>query len=194
MLESILVKRNVSTKIKITIKSLITAGLIVLAVGLPQLVHVIAGPSGGMIWLPMYLPVLIAGCLLGKWWGLGIGIASPLASFLFSSFILGSAMPALARLPFMIAELAVFGFVTGLFSKKIMSNHWIAFPAVLAGQISGRAVFLALVAIFQNVSGLSVATVWGQIVDGLAGIILQAILVPIVIIGLKLLLEKNNEK
>lgn len=194
MLESILAKRNVSTKAKITIKSLISAGLIILAVGLPQLVHLIAGASGGMTWLPMYLPVLIAGCLLGKWWGLGIGITSPIVSFLFTSFILGSPMPALIRLPFMVCELAVFGLVTGLFSKKIMENHWIAFPAVLAGQLSGRAVFITLVAIFQSVSGLSVATVWGQIVDGLAGIVLQAVLVPIIIIGLELLLERKNEK
>lgn len=117
MLESILTQRNVKTKTKIAIKSIVTVGIIALAVGLPQLVHLVAGAQGGMIWLPMYLPVLIGGCLLGKWWGLGIGIASPLTSFLIT-LAGGSPMPTLERLPFMVAELAVFGLVTGLFSKK----------------------------------------------------------------------------
>ena len=70
MLESILTQRNVKTKTKIAIKSIVTVGIIALAVGLPQLVHLVAGAQGGMIWLPMYLPVLIGGCLLGKWWDL----------------------------------------------------------------------------------------------------------------------------
>lgn len=121
MIESILVSKNVQTKTKITIKTLISVGLIVLAVGLPQLVHLVAGAQGGMTWLPMYLPVLIGGCLLGTWWGLGIGIASPIISFLIT-YAAGSPMPALERLPFMVLELAVFAGVTGLFSKKIATN------------------------------------------------------------------------
>ena len=74
MIESILVKKNVSLKAKITIKSLISAGVVAFAVLLPQLVHIWAGSAGGVQWLPMYLPVLLGACLLGVWWGLGVGI------------------------------------------------------------------------------------------------------------------------
>lgn len=92
------------TSVKLTVKSVISLGVVALAVLLPQLVHLAAGPAGGMTWLPMYLPVLLGGCLLGWRWGLGVGILSPLASFAVTS-AMGSAMPAAARLPYMIAEL-----------------------------------------------------------------------------------------
>lgn len=192
MLENVLVQRNVKFKTKVTIKSLITFGLIVLAVGLPQLVHLVAGAQGGMTYLPMYLPVLIGGCLLGTWWGLGIGIASPIVSFLIT-FASGNAMPTLERLPFMIVELAVFAFVAGLFSKKIASNMWMAFPAVLFAQFAGRLSFLALVAIFQGVLSFNVSMVWSQIQMGLIGIVLQALIVPCIIMLLSYLLNRKKK-
>ena len=88
MLESILVKKQVKTKTKITIKTLISAGLIAMAVILPQIVHLVAGAQGGMVWLPMYLPILIGGALLGVKWGLGVAIVSPILSFLITSAII----------------------------------------------------------------------------------------------------------
>ena len=153
MLENILVKRNCSVKVKFTVKGLISAGLVALAVILPQLVHLALGAPGGVQWLPMYLPVLLGGCLLGAYWGLGIGIASPLVSFLITSAF-GNPMPMAARLPFMMAELAVFAAVSGLFTKKIYENAWLAFPAVLLAQVAGRATFMLLVLIFQSVTPL----------------------------------------
>lgn len=56
MIENILARKGISLKIRLTVKSLVSAGVIILAVMLPQLVHLAAGPSGGMTWLPMYLP------------------------------------------------------------------------------------------------------------------------------------------
>ena len=192
MLENVLVQRNVKFKTKVTIKSLITFGLIVLAVGLPQLVHLAAGAQDGMTYLPMYLPVLIGGCLLGTWWGLGIGIASPIVSFLIT-FASGNAMPTLERLPFMVVELAIFAFVAGLFSKKIASNMWMAFPAVLFAQFAGRLSFLALVAIFQGVLSFNASMVWSQIQMGLIGIVLQALIVPCIIMLLSYLLNRKKK-
>ena len=138
MLENVLARRNASLKIRITVKSLVSVGIVALAVLLPQFVHLVLGQAGGMQWLPMYLPVLLGGCLLGTWWGLGVGIASPLVSFAITS-AMGNAMPAAARLPFMAAELAVFAAVSGLFSRKISENGWMAFPAVLLAAVCGRA-------------------------------------------------------
>ena len=192
MLENILVQRNVKTKTKITIKSLISVSLIVLAVALPQLVHLVAGAQGGMVWLPMYLPVLIGGLLLGKWWGLGVGILAPIVSFLFTS-LLGNPMPALARLPFMIAELSVFSLVSGLFSKKISKHSWLAIPAVLLAILAGRLSFLGLVYIFEGVSTLSVNLIWSQILSSCPGILLQLILVPAIIILLNKILNREEK-
>ena len=193
MIENILARKGISLKIRLTVKSLVSAGVIILAVMLPQLVHLAAGPSGGMTWLPMYLPVLLGGCLLGTWWGLGVGILSPLVSFAVTS-AMGSAMPAAARLPFMTAELAVFAAVSGLFSAKISENGWMAFPTVLLAAVSGRAVFLLLTAIFQSVAPFTVSVVWSQIQSGFIGLILQAVLVPLMVMGIRALMrrEKND--
>lgn len=192
MIESVLAKHNAKLGTKITVKSLISVGVVALAVLLPQLVHLIAGASGGVQWLPMYLPVLLGGCLLGWKWGLGVGVLSPLVSFAITS-LTGNAMPAASRLPYMMAELAVFAAVSGLFSKKIAENGWMALPAVLLAQVSGRAVFLALAAVFQGVSALSAAAVWSQIQAGLLGMVLQAVLVPFIAMGLRALLLRDKE-
>ena len=178
---------------KITIKSLISAGLVVLAVALPQIIHAALGAAGGVQWLPMYLPVLLGGCLLGWTWGLGVGIASPIVSFLIT-LAFGDPMPAAARLPFMIAELAVFAAVSGLFTEKIAKNAWLAFPAVLLAQVAGRTAFMLLVLIFQTVTPLTPALVWSQIQTGLLGMILQAVIVPFAVMGLKRILDRDNNE
>lgn len=191
MIENVLVNKNLSLESRITVKGVIAALTVALAVLLPQLVHIAAGASGGMTYLPMYLPVLLGGCLLGFRWGLGVGIASPLVSFAITS-AMGSAMPAAARLPYMIAELVVWAAVSGLFSKKITENAWVAFPAVLIAAVSGRAVFVALAAIFSAVSPLDAATAWAQVQSGFIGLIAQAVVVPLIVIGLRALLVKND--
>ena len=193
MLESVFVKRNCSLKLKITVKSLLSVGLLALAVALPQIVHLAAGQAGGVRWLPMYLPVLLGGCLLGWAWGLGVGIASPIVSFLITLAV-GDPMPAAARLPFMVAELAVFAAVSGLFSKKIAQNAWLAFPAVLLAQVAGRTVFILLVLVFHTVTPFTPATVWAQIQTGLLGMVLQAVLVPFAVMGLKKLLDREKKE
>lgn len=191
MLDNILTKRNCSLKVKVTIKSLVSLGIIALAVLLPQLVHLVAGQSGGVQWLPMYLPVLIGGCILGWSWGLAVGILSPLTSFLIT-YAIGNPMPVATRLPFMVIELAVFATVSGLFSKKISQNGWMAFPAVLLAQVSGRTVFMLLVLIFQSVTPFTPATIWAQIQTGLLGMVIQAVIVPFIVMGLKFLLNKDK--
>lgn len=186
MIESILVKREAKAKTKFTVKSLLSVGLVALATILPMLVHLAVGAQGGMVWLPMYLPVVIGGVLLGTLWGIGIAIASPLVSFIITS-IVSSPMPALSRLPFMIVELVVFALVCGLFSKLIAKKVWVTPIAVVSSIVAGRLVFLALVAIFESVSSLSVSMVLSQIVAGWPGVIMLVALTTI----LTLILNKT---
>ncbi len=192
MIEQALSRRNAAPRMKLTVKTLISVGIIALAVVLPQIVHLALGAPGGVQWLPMYLPILLCGCLLGWKWGLGVGVLSPVVSFAITS-LAGNPMPAAVRLPYMIVELAVFAAVSGLFSRKIAQNGWMAFPAVLLAEVSGRLVFLMIAAVFQSVSPLSAATVWSQIQTGLLGMVLQAVLVPFLVMGLRLLLIKDKE-
>ncbi len=192
MLENVLSRKNASIKTKITVKTLLSVGLIALAVVLPQIVHLALGQPGGVQLLPMYLPVLIGGCLLGWRWALAVGALSPVVSYLLTS-MMGEAMPALPRLPFMIAELAVFALVSGLFSKKIYQNGLWAFPAVILAQLAGRAVFLGLVAIFQSVTPFTVEMIWSQILTGWVGLAIQAVIVPLLIIGLRAILVNDHD-
>lgn len=192
MLDAVLTRKNASFKFKITVKAVVSAGIIALAVLLPQLVHLAAGAQGGVKWLPMYLPVLLGGCLLGAWWGLGIGVLSPVVSFLVT-LAFGNPMPAATRLPYMIVELAVFAAVSGLFSKRIAENAWMAFPAVLLAAVAGRVSFLAVAAIFQTVSPLSVSTVWAQIQTGLLGLVLQAVIVPVAVMLLSVVMNREKK-
>lgn len=192
MIEQVLTRHNAALRVKITVKTLISAGVIALAVILPQLVHLALGAPGGVQWLPMYLPVLLGGCLLGWKWGLGVGMLSPVVSFAITSLI-GNPMPVATRLPYMIVELAVFAAVSGLFSRSITKNGWMAFPAVLLAQVAGRLTFLVVAAIFQSVSPLSAATVWSQIQTGLTGMVLQAVIVPFGVMGLRLLLMRDKQ-
>ena len=191
MLENALTYRNISYGKKIAVKSLISAGLIALEVALPQLVHLALGQPGGVQWLPMYLPVLIGGCLLGPKWGLAVGVLSPLVSFVITSAA-GNAMPAAARLPFMMAELAVFAAVSGLFTKKISCNGLWAFPAVISAQIAGRAAFMGLIALTQSISPFTPAMIWEQIQTGFIGLAVQAVLVPGIIILIRKLMIKDG--
>jgi hypothetical protein len=191
MIENALRSRQVSFKLGITVKALISAGIVALAVLLPQLAHLALGEQAGMRFLPMYLPVLLGGCLLGWQWGLGIGLLSPLVSYLITAAA-GAPMPALARMPFMMAELAVFAVICGVFSDKIAKNGLMAFPAVLLAQLGGRSVFLLSAAAFSGVSPLNAAMVWGQIQTGFAGLLIQAVLAPVIIIGLKAFMDKSG--
>lgn len=177
----VIVRKNASVKLSVPVKALISACLIAAAVLLPLVVHAAFGASGGARWLPMYLPVLIGGCVLGRRWGLGLGVLSPIVSFAITSAA-GSAMPAAARLPYMIAELAVFGAVSGAFADRIEKTPFVAFAAVLLAAFAGRATFVALAALLQSVMPLSAAAAWAQVQTGLYGVLLQAVIAPIVVI------------
>ena len=94
-------------------KKMIYGGLLT-AVGLvlPQAFHVF-GQGVGMAFLPMHLPVMIAGILLGPCYGGLIGLIVPLVS----SMLTG--MPPVPKLYFMLVELVAYGIFTGIFIRKM---------------------------------------------------------------------------
>ena len=102
-------------------------------------------------------------------------------------------MPIAARLPYMMLELGAFALVSGAFSGKIFANAWMAFPAVLLAQVCGRAVFFVFAVIFQNILPLAPMQVWSQILSGLPGLLLQAVLVPVLVIVLRAVLLREKQ-
>jgi len=191
MLDAVLVKRNLNNKLKITVKSAVSACIVALAVILPQIVHIALGATGGAKFLPMYLPVLIGGCLLGFKWGLCVGVISPLVSFLLT-LAFGNPMPAALRLPYLSAELAVYGAVSGLFADKIAKNAWMAFLAALTAAAVGRCAFLAIAAAFQTISPITAASALAQVQTGLIGLVLQAVIAPSAIMALSFVVKREK--
>ena len=80
--------------------------------------------------------------------------------------------------------------------SRLPQKPLLAFPAVWAAEVGGRAFFLALVAAVQAVMGadapFTAAMIWAQIRMGLPGLALQAVIVPALVIGLSALLRRDD--
>jgi len=191
ILENALSRKNFSERAKFTVKSIVALGIVALALLLPQVVHIAAGRSGGVTWLPMYLPVLLGGCVLGVAWGAGIATLAPVVSFLLTLAV-GNPMPAAERLPFIVTELIVIAAVAGLFSKNIVKNGWAAFPAAALALVAGRASFLLCAAVFGSGTQIALPAVWAQIKAGIYGVVAQIALVPVAVTVIRYLLQREK--
>ena len=193
MIDAILSNRGASVKTRITVKTLISAVVIALAVALPQLLHVASGAAGGVKWLPMYLPVIVGACVLGVKWGAVTALLSPVVSFLLTS-ALSSPMPAAARLPFMASELVVMAIIAGSFSSLVNKNAAFGMLAVFSALVLGRAFFLLSVVIFQSVTPFTPAVIWGQIVTGIPGLIVNFVAASALIALFSLLIKGERDR
>lgn len=164
-----------------TITKLIFTGVcIALCIVLPIALHSI--PNGGTLFSPMHLPVLLCGVICGGPHGLICGLMGPLLSCLISG------MPAMAKLPFMMVELGIYGLVAGLLmrffhSKKLLPDLYLS---LLIAMLSGRIVAGLLKAFVLTDGNYSLA-VWasGYFISCLPGIIVQLILIPVLYVALE---------
>ena len=162
-------------------KKIVLCGLFcALGVLLPQAFHMF-GAAAGMTFLPMHIPVLMAGLTIGPVCGLITGVVSPVLSCLFTG------MPVPAKLPFMVFELAAYGFFSGLFSKNGSAIGRV-YLSLIGAQIAGRAVnaLCALIAVYLlHVEKVSVLSVWTAVVAGLPGIVIQLVFIPPLVMAVK---------
>lgn len=162
-----------------SIQKLCTAGfLIAMGILLPQIFHIIGGPTMGGIFLPMHIPVLISGLLLGSFYGTAVGAITPLISFVLTG------MPPAAKLPFMFIELAAYGYLSGIFQAKRCNLYL----SLILAQFGGRLVnaFTLLIAAYLlRLDVPPVITVFTSFVTGLPGIVIQLIIIPAITIILK---------
>ena len=113
-------------------KKIVLGGLL-LALGLvlPFLTGQI--PKIGQMLLPMHLPVLIAGFVLGSPWGLAIGLLTPvLRSLLFG---MPPMFPSAVVMGF---ELAAYGFFSGLFHKLLPQKNIFIYISLILAMVLGR--------------------------------------------------------
>ncbi|MEG0133883.1 MAG: ECF transporter S component [Clostridium sp.] len=159
-----------------TINMVISALFIAIGILLPQMFHSLG--MSGTIFLPMHIPVLLCGLICGWRYGALVGIIIPL----FSSVLTG--MPPIYPVGVSMAfELAAYGAASGILSKK--TNTMVALLVSMAlGRIVSGLATLILLSLSGKVFALQ-AFLTGAFVTALPGIILQIILIPIIMLGLK---------
>ncbi len=168
-----------SQSVKMAVGAMLTA----LSIVLPQVFHLTGIPQVGAVFLPMHIPVLLAGFMLGPVYASVIGALAPVISHLLTN------MPASARLPFMIIELLVYGLASGLFyhTFKLKDKKFGAIVSLVLSMLLGRvfyAIAVVLAAEFFAVEG-GIPMVISATVTGIYGIILQIITIPPIVFSCK---------
>jgi uncharacterized membrane protein len=150
-----------------------------LAIVLPLAFHPFG--IGGRVFLPMHLPVLLAGFLVGPASGVLVGLLAPILAHLLTG------MPPTYAVPLMSLELPMYGLVAGIAYQRLKLNVYIA---LVLAMIVGRIMFglgLSVLGLFMELP-YSTATFFstgGAIVSGLPGIVAQLILVPLIVAALR---------
>jgi hypothetical protein len=176
-----------------------TALLLALGVMLPLVFH--AFPLGGRIFLPMHLPVFIAGLVLGPLSGLIVGAGSPVLSALITG-----RPPVYLMVP-MVFELATYGVVAGALrpalerafrrgsrgtprgdagtsaTPRSPGSYWTPclVTSLVVAMVAGRIVWLAVVVWLAPVIGITARTVAmavGALGAGWIGMAIQIALIP----------------
>ena len=165
---------------------------------LPQAFHIF-GEAAGKTLLPMHIPAMLAGIFAGPLAGLITGFVSPILS----NLITGGTMPILLKVPFMMLEIGAYGFFCGFMYKNLSKTKVPEYAgtviSVITAQIAGRLVNAAATLIAVYALGivhpaLKTAALWGSVVSGVPGIIIQLVIIPPLAVILKKAAEISKEK
>lgn len=170
---------------KISVRNLtFTALFVAMGILLPQIFHLIGGSEAGRMFLPMHIPVLLSGMLLGPVSGCIVGLLSPILS----CFLTG--MPKLPMMPFMVLELAAYGGTAGYFCVTRKYNVYISLiGAMVAGRvINALALIVATYVFHLQVS--PVISVLTAVSAGIIGIIIQLVFIPAIVVTLRKVVKK----
>lgn len=167
------------TTLSNTKKLVFSAVCLAMCLVLPMAFHTMQ--NAGAIFLPMHIPVLLCGLICGWQYGFICGLTGPLISSLITS------MPAMAMLPSMMIELAVYGLVCGVMMRfiKTKSTYADLYISLVTALILGRIVSGAAKALIFNVGKYSLKMwVTGSFVTALPGLAIQLMLIPSVVYAL----------
>ena len=149
-----------------------TALYLSLAIVLPIGFHQLG--IAGRIFLPMHIPVLMAGFTVGAIPGVIVGMLAPFLSHLITG------MPPTYAVPLMTAELSIYGLAAALTFRRLQSNIYVA---LIISMIAGRMAFAAALFVLGLFMMLpyGVAEFFaagGALITGLPGIIFQILVIP----------------
>ncbi|MBP1745325.1 MAG: transporter component [Firmicutes bacterium] len=165
--------------IKNTTQEIVLGGLLLASgVILPMVFHVFG--MTGPIFLPMHIPVLIAGFLLSPQLALIVGILTPLLSSIFTG------MPVMFPIAVIMAfELGVYALAASIAVRKLNLS---TVPSLLIAMLSGRFAAGISVALLVQLFGIKMnALIYlkGAVITGIPGILLQLVMVPILVIAIR---------
>lgn len=173
-----------------SVKKITFSGLFI---GLGLLLPTITGniQSLGVNLLPMHLPVLIAGFILGWKYGFIVGFITPLLR----SILFG--MPPMYPIAIAMAfELGVYGLITGLLYNLLAKRKASIYISLIFAMLAGRLAWgvVSYILFFLQGTGFTMSMfIAGVFANSLIGIIIQLILVPIIVIALERAGVLNNE-
>ena len=139
-------------------------------------------PAVGKMLLPMHLPVLLAGFVVGPWWAMAVGFIAPILRHLLF------AAPPYPTFLAMAFELAVYGLVSGLIYKHTPRKKWTIYVSLLSAMVVGRAASGAAMAVLMGLGDQTysfAAFFAANVTSGIPGIVLQIILLPLVVMALE---------
>lgn len=163
-------------------KKLVLSGFfIACGVILPMVFHMFS--MGGSVFLPMHIPVLIAGYFLGPIYAAGVGVITPILSVFFTGM-----PPLVPVMPIMAFELCGYGLISGLVFSKTNKVYLSLIIAMIVGRLF--AVLGAFVVFLTLVPQINpIMYVVGGLTTAIPGMLIQLIFIPILI---KLLM--NNKE
>ncbi|MCL2854230.1 MAG: ECF transporter S component [Defluviitaleaceae bacterium] len=139
--------------------------------------------TGAML-LPMHIPVLLAGILLGPRYAAIIGALLPITAFL-----LGHTPPFTHVIIAMSFELPAYGLAIGILYGKLPKTFPFLMVSLVGAMLIGRVVSgianTIMFFVMTNVNFSFEMFITGAFVTALPGIIIQIVLIPAIILGLQ---------
>ncbi len=168
--------KNMSTK------NLTLSGLFI-ALGLLMPFLTAQIPTIGRQLLPMHIPVLLCGFVVGGPYGLIVGLIVPvLRSVLFG---MPPMFPTAIAMSF---ELAAYGFAAGFLYKLLPKKNVFIYLSLIISMIFGRIVWGLVSFVLIGLSGGQFTLnmfLAGGFINAIPGIIIQIILIPLLVIALQ---------
>ena len=155
-------------------------GLAGIVIGMGRLFPIMFNMIGmtGSVFLPMHIPVMLAGIVCGAFYGMTAGIVVPFIS----SFISGT--PAIYPVAvYMAFELAAYGILCGLLSRRLGIILTLAIS-----MIGGRLVLAVAQLILLGAAGRQFTLegfITASFITAVPGIILQFVAVPVIVRALR---------
>ncbi len=155
-------------------KMVLSAFFLALGLVLPFLTGQIQ-QFGNML-LPMHIPVLLCGFICGPWWGMAVGVVTPLLR----SLLLG--MPPLFPIATVMAfELMAYGLLAGILYSILKKSNLRIMYALIGSMLGGRIVWGLAASMFYGMAGMPFSLpifISSAFLTAWPGILLQLVVIP----------------